>query len=60
MTTNCESEKELEKLRNVGFTAYSFTKDFQKENKNVTESDLNIRARWQFVILVVQLEIQKV
>ena len=60
MTTNCESEKELEKLRNAGFTAYSFTKDFQKENKNVTESDLNIRARWQFVILVVQLEIQKV
>ena len=42
MTTNCDSEKELEKLRNAGFTAYSFTKDFLKDNENVKDSDLEI------------------
>ena len=42
MTTNCDSKKELENLRNAGFKAYSFTDDFLKENENVKESDLNI------------------
>ena len=42
MTTNCDSEKELEKLRNAGFTAYSFTKDFLKDNEIVKDSDLEI------------------
>ena len=41
MTTNCDSEKELENLRKAGFTAYSFKNDFQKES-NVKESDLQI------------------
>ena len=42
MTTNCDTEKELEKLTNAGFTAYSFTKDFLKDNDNVKDSDLEI------------------
>jgi len=42
LTTNCDSEKELEKLKNAGFVAYSFTKDFQKENNNVKDEDLEI------------------
>ena len=42
MTTNCDSKKELEKLRNAGFTAYSFTEDFIKENDNVKDSELEI------------------
>ena len=42
MTTNCDSKKELEKLRNAGFTAYSFTDDFIKENNNVKDSELEI------------------
>ena len=42
MTTNCDSKKELEKLRNAGFTAYSFTDDFIKENNNVQDSELEI------------------
>ena len=42
MTTNCDSKKELEELRNAGFKAYSFTEDFMKENNNVQETDLNI------------------
>ena len=42
MTTNCDTEKELEILRNAGFTAYSFTKDFLKDNDNVKDSDLEI------------------
>ena len=42
MTTNCDSKKELEKLRNAGFTAYSFTDDFLKDNENVKDSDLEI------------------
>ena len=42
MTTNCDTEKELEKLKNAGFTAYSFTKDFLKDNDNIKDSDLEI------------------
>ena len=42
MTTNCDTEKELEKLTNAGFTAYSFTKDFLKDNDKVKDSDLEI------------------
>ena len=42
MTTNCDSKKELEELRNAGFTAYSFTEDFMKENNIVNETDLEI------------------
>ena len=42
MTTNCDSKKELEKLKNAGFVAYSFVEDFQKENENVKDSDLEI------------------
>ena len=42
MTTNCDSKKELENLRNAGFTAYSFVDDFLKENDNVKDSDLEI------------------
>ena len=42
MTTNCDSKKELENLRNAGFKAYSFTEDFLKENTNVKDSDLEI------------------
>jgi long-chain acyl-CoA synthetase len=42
MTTNCDSKKELEKLKNAGFTAYSFTEDFLKDNENVKDSDLEI------------------
>ena len=42
LTTNCDSDKVLSQLKEVGFTAYSFTKDFIKENNNVKESDLRI------------------
>ena len=42
MTTYCDSKKELEKLRNAGFTAYSFSEDFLKENENVKDSELEI------------------
>ena len=42
MTTYCYSKKELEKLRNAGFTAYSFSEDFLKENENVKDSELEI------------------
>lgn len=42
MTTNCDSKKELEALRNAGFTAYSFVEDFLKENDKVKDSDLEI------------------
>ena len=42
MTTYCDSKKELEKLKNAGFVAYSFVDDFQKENENVKDSDLEI------------------
>ena len=42
MTTNCDTEKELEALKKAGFTAYSFTKDFLKDNDNVKDSDLEI------------------
>ena len=42
LTTNCDSDKVLSELTQAGFTAYSFTKDFIKENNNVNESDLKI------------------
>ena len=42
MTTNCDSKKELEKLKAAGFTAYSFVDDFQKENENVKDTDLEM------------------
>ena len=42
LTTNCDSDKVLNRLKDAGFTAYSFTKDFIKENNNVSESDLNL------------------
>ena len=42
LTTNCDSEKKLDELKKAGFTAYSFTKDFMKENENVTERELEI------------------
>ena len=42
LTTNCDSKMELDKLKNAGFTAYSFTQDFLKENNKVKDSDLQI------------------
>ena len=42
LTTNCDSDKVLSQLKEAGFTAYSFTKDFIKENNNVQESDLRL------------------
>jgi long-chain acyl-CoA synthetase len=42
MTTNCDNEKKLEELKNAGFISYSFTKDFQKDNNDVSETDLEI------------------
>ena len=42
MTTNCDSKKELENLRNAGFKAYSFNEDFMKENNNIQENELQI------------------
>ena len=42
LTTNCDTDKVLNRLKDAGFTAYSFTKDFIKENNNVKESDLNL------------------
>ena len=42
LTTNCNSQQELENLRQAGFKAYSFTQDFQKDNSNIQESDLEI------------------
>ena len=42
LTTNCDSDKVLNRLKDAGFTAYSFTKDFIKENNNVSQSDLNL------------------
>lgn len=39
-TTNCDSNKYLEKLRKANFTAYSFTSEFLKENNNIKREDL--------------------
>ena len=39
-TTNCDSQKLLEELKNTGFKAYSFTSEFLKENKNIKNEDL--------------------
>ena len=41
-TTNCDSKRELQNLRNAGLKAYSFTEDFLIDNKNVPESALEI------------------
>ena len=42
LTTNCDSDKVLQELEKAGFIAYSFTKDFLKENNNIKETDLKI------------------
>jgi long-subunit acyl-CoA synthetase (AMP-forming) len=42
MTTDCDPEQELKKLREAGFIAYSFKNDFVKENTTVNEKDLNL------------------
>ena len=42
LSTNCDSKKELENLRNAGFKSYSFTEDFLKDNEIVKESELEI------------------
>ena len=39
-TTNCDSKKLLEELKNAGFIAFSFTSEFLKENINIKRSDL--------------------
>ena len=39
-TTNCDSDKYLEKLRKGNFTAYSFISDFLKKNENIKKEDL--------------------
>ena len=39
-TTNCDSDKFLEKLRKGNFAAYSFTSDFLKKNENIKKEDL--------------------
>ena len=42
LTTNCDSEKELQELQKAGFTPFSFAKDFIKENTEVKEEELKI------------------
>jgi long-chain acyl-CoA synthetase len=42
LTTNCDSEKELRELEKAGFTPFSFTKDFIKENNSVKDTDLKL------------------
>ena len=42
LTTNCNSEECLQKLRESGFNAFSFKDDFLKENNDVKETDLLI------------------
>ena len=42
MTTNCDTEKELSKLKNAGFMTFSFQKDFMKQNLNIKDEDLQI------------------
>ena len=42
LTTNCDSDSVLSELEKAGFTAYSFTKDFIKDNDNIKESDLTL------------------
>ena len=39
-TTNCDSARLLEELKNAGFIAFSFTSIFLKENTTVKNSDL--------------------
>ena len=40
LTTNCDSKKELNKLTQAGFKAFSFKVDFLKENNKVKNTDL--------------------
>ena len=40
LTTNCDSKKELNKLIQAGFKAFSFKVDFLKENNKVKNTDL--------------------
>ena len=40
LTTNCDSKKELDKLTQAGFKAFSFKVDFLKENNKVKNTDL--------------------
>ena len=42
LTTNCDSKKELQNLRNAGFNAYSFKDNFLKENNTIKDSELII------------------
>ena len=42
LTTNCDSDKELQELQKAGFTPFSFAKDFIKENTEVKEEELKI------------------
>ena len=42
LTTNCNSDEKLKELEKAGFTPFSFTKDFIKENTIVKETDLNL------------------
>jgi len=42
LTTNCDSKKELQILRNAGFNAYSFRDNFLKENDTIKDSELII------------------
>ena len=40
LTTNCDSKKELNKLIQAGFKAFSFKVDFLKENNKIKNTDL--------------------
>ena len=40
LTTNCDSKKELNKLTQAGFKAFSFKVDFLKENNKIKNTDL--------------------
>ena len=42
LTTNCDSRKELQNLKNAGFNAFSFKDNFLKENNAIKDSELFI------------------
>jgi long-chain acyl-CoA synthetase len=42
LTTNCDSDKEIKELEKAGFTAFSFAKDFIKENTTIKDTDLKL------------------
>ena len=50
-TTNCDSERILEELKNAGFTAISFTSVFLKENTNVKKTDL-IMSKYDTIMTI--------